>query len=46
MDGNKISHVDPEVVTKLIDIMKIFGELVIYRGKIHIFLGMDIMINN
>ena len=46
VDDNKISHVDPNVVTDVIDILKgHFGELTVTRGKKHNFLGMDITFN-
>ena len=45
-DGNKVSHVDPLVVTHVIELKKShFGELTITRGKKHVFLGMNIEIN-
>ena len=38
VDDNKISHVDPNVVTSIIDILKgHFGELTVSRGKSTIF---------
>ena len=46
VDDNKVSHVDPQVVTDVIDLMKShFGELTVTRGKKHRFLGMNIEIN-
>ena len=46
VDDNKVSHVDPLVVTNVIDLMKShFGELTVTRGKKHRFLGMNITIN-
>jgi hypothetical protein len=43
VDDNKVSHVDPIVVTEVIDIMKgHFGDLTVSRGKKHRFLGMNI----
>ena len=43
VDDNKVSHVDPVVVTKIIDLMKKhFGDLTVTRGKEHRFLGMNI----
>jgi hypothetical protein len=41
VDDNKLSHVDPNVVTEILDkISEHFGDLVITRGKTHDFLGM------
>ena len=46
VDDNKISHVEPQVVTDIIDrIEKDFGEMTVTRGKEHSFLGMDITFN-
>ena len=46
VDDNKISHEDPEVVTKVIELMKKhFGNLTITRGNKHRFLGMNITIS-
>ena len=46
VDDNKVSHVDPLVVTDVINTMKShFGELTVTRGKKHRFLGMNITIN-
>ena len=46
VDDNKVSHVDPLVVTDVINTMKThFGELTVTRGKKHRFLGMNITIN-
>jgi len=45
VDDNKISHVDPDVVTDVIDILRgHFGELTITRGREHNFLGMDLFL--
>ena len=45
VDDNKISHVDKDAVTNVInDISKHFGELTVSRGTKHDFLGMDIEI--
>ena len=48
VDDNKLSHKDPTVVTKVLEIMKDhFGDLVIHRGKIgekFDYLGMEITI--
>ena len=47
VDDNKVSHVDNQVVTEVIEIMKgHFGDLVVTRGKTHNFLGMNIHIND
>ena len=46
VDDNKVSHVDLQVVTDVIDLMKShFRELTVTRGKKHRFLGMNIEIN-
>ena len=46
VDDNKVSHEDPEVVTKIIDLTKThFGNLKVMRGNEHRFLGMNITIN-
>ena len=43
VDDNKISHVDPDVVTKVIEkIEERFGKMSVTRGKKHVFLGMEI----
>ena len=43
VDDNKLSHVDEEVVTDILQKVKShFGDIVITRGKEHSFLGMDI----
>ena len=45
VDDNKISHIDKEVVSSVInDISKHFGELTVSRGTKHDFLGMNIEI--
>ena len=45
VDDNKISHIDKEVVSSVInDISKHFGELTVSRGTKNDFLGMDIEI--
>ena len=45
VDDNKVSHEDPEVVSKVIQTMKKhFGDLKVSRGKKHTFLGMNIEI--
>ena len=42
---NKVSHVDKNVVTEVIEMMKgHFGDLVVTRGNTHNFLGMNIRI--
>lgn len=47
VDDNKISHVDEEVVTDVINMVKgYFGELVVTRGKEHTFLGMKIKVRD
>jgi hypothetical protein len=46
VDDNKISHVDPEVVSSIIlEIEKHFGKMTVTRGKEHTFLGMKIVFN-
>ena len=43
VDDSKLSHIDKEVNTKVIEtISKIFGNLIVSRGNKHKFLGMDI----
>ena len=43
VDDNKISHVDPDVVTSIIEkIEEKFGKMTVTRGKVHTFLGMKI----
>lgn len=43
VDDTKISHVDANVVTRILDLLiKRFGDIAITRGKIHDFLGMKI----
>ena len=47
VDDNKISHVDPKVVTSVIEeISRHFGELQVQRGNKLDILGMDIEIKN
>ena len=42
-DNNKVSHLDEEVKTKVIErISEHYGNLTVSRGKKHRFLGMDI----
>ena len=44
---NKLSHVDPNVVTDILEeLKKHFGDMVIRRGDTHDFLGMNIKIRN
>ena len=46
VDDNKLSHVDPDVVTKIMDeIKEHFGDLVISRGNEHDLLGMKIVMD-
>ena len=46
VDDNKLSHVDPNVVTEVLNAVKgHFGELVISRGNTHELLGMTIEID-
>ena len=43
VDDNKVSHMDPKVVTGVMDeVEKHFGKLTITRGRVHCFLGMNI----
>jgi KUP system potassium uptake protein len=43
VDDNKISHVDYDVVSDIINrIEKRFGKMTVTRGKVHVFLGMKI----
>ena len=43
VDDNKISHVDPKVVSMIIDkLEERFGMMTVTRGKEHVFLGMNI----
>ena len=47
VDDNKVSHVDPTVVTTIIEaIEKRFGKMTVSRGKEHEFLGMVITYND
>ena len=44
VDDTKISHVNPEVVTMIIDTLeKHFGKMTVTRGRKHVFLGMKIL---
>ena len=43
VDDTKISHVDPNVVSQMIErIESHFGKMTVTRRKEHVFLGMDI----
>ena len=47
VDDNKISHVDPDVVTQVIDeISKKFGKMKVTRGTKFDYLGMTIKVKN
>jgi hypothetical protein len=47
VDDTKISHVDPEVVKRVIEkIEERFGKMTVVRGKEHVFLGMKIRYND
>jgi len=47
MDDNKISHVNPCIVSQIVEaIEQHFGMMTIVRGKKHTFLGMEIDFNN
>jgi Reverse transcriptase (RNA-dependent DNA polymerase) len=47
VDDNKISHVDPEVVSQIIHkIEEQFGKMTVTRGPEHTFLGMKFVFNN
>jgi hypothetical protein len=44
VDNNKISHVEPKVVTGMIvKVEERFGKVTVTRGKQHVFLGMHII---
>ena len=44
VDDTKISHVNPDVVTHIIDTLeKHFGKMTVTRGREHVFLGMNIV---
>jgi hypothetical protein len=46
VDDNKISHVNPNVVTDIIlKIEERFGKMTVTRGKVHSFLGMSFTFN-
>ena len=43
VDDNKISHVEPEVVTEIVaKIEERFGKMSVTQGKEHVFLGLNI----
>ena len=47
VDNNKISHVDPDVVTRVIDeISEKFGKMKVTRGSKFDYLGMTIEVKN
>jgi hypothetical protein len=47
VDDLKISHVDPDVVSKVIeDIEKVYGKMTVTRGNKHTYVGMDIIYND
>ena len=47
VDDTKISHVNPDVVTKIIDTLEShFGKMSVTRGREHTFLGMNIRYND
>ena len=47
VDDNKISHVDTNVVTNILEKMREhFGDIKIYRGNSHIFLGIGIVLRD
>jgi hypothetical protein len=44
VDDTKISHVNPNVVTRIIDTLEgHFGKMTVTRGREHVFLGMNIV---
>jgi hypothetical protein len=44
VDDTKISHVDPKVVTRIIDTLEEhFGKMTVTRGREHVFQGMNIL---
>ena len=44
VDDTKISHVNPDVVTRVIDVLEgHFGKMTVTRGREHTFLGMNIV---
>ena len=47
MDDSKISHVDPDVVSKVVKMIdNKFGDTTMYRGKKNIFLGIYIQLKD
>ena len=45
IDNNKLSHVEPNMVTNILNILKVgFEDLVTGIGRKHLFLGMNITI--
>ena len=47
VDDNKISHVNPDVVTRMIKVIEEeFDTMTVTRGKEHVFLGMHIKYND
>jgi hypothetical protein len=43
IDDNKISHMDPTIVTHIIEMIEArFGKMTVTRGSEHVFLGMHI----
>jgi hypothetical protein len=46
VDDNKISHIDPTVVSMIIEkIESKFGKMTVVRGTTHVFLGMTFFFN-
>jgi hypothetical protein len=47
VDDTKISHVNPDVVTRVIETLEgNFGKMTVTRGREHVFLGMNIRYND
>ena len=47
VDDNKISHVNANVVTNILEKMREhFGDIKIYRGNSHVFLGIGIVLRD
>ena len=47
VDDKKISHTDENVVTNILEKMKEhFGDIKIYRGNSHVFLGIGIVLRD
>ena len=47
VDDNKISHVNENVVSDILEEMRgHFGDIKIYRGKSHVFLGIGIVLRD